>query len=137
MLNFKDHLQEQIHKDAEKVLHDASYRSSIGDHSRQTRLKQMGFDVVSDSEQENEKVLHHSHFSKTEGKPLGKIPLPTKVIQSEVDKEKAKSLIDHYDKLPPIKVAKVNGEHIVVDGHHRLAVAKALGKKTIHATLVN
>lgn len=122
-------------KAADAIDH-AAFKQSLGYHGKQSRLTRMGFDVVSDEEQAKHKALQHSHFSKHDGKHLGEIPMPKKVIQPEVDREHAKSMIDHHDKLPPIKVAKINGEHVVVDGHHRLAVAKALGKTKIHARLV-
>jgi FKBP-type peptidyl-prolyl cis-trans isomerase 2 len=136
MLNFNQYIQEsKLHKEAEKKLHDASYRASLGDHSKQVRMKQMGFKVVDDHES-----MEHArkvYRGEAKSKHLGEIPIPSKVTQDEVDKEKAKSMIINHTKLPPIKVAKVNGEHVVVDGHHRLAAAKALGKKTISADIVN
>ena len=121
---------------AHDTIDHAALKPTLGYHGKQARLSRMGFDVMPDEEQAKHKVLQHSHFSKATGKPIGEIPMPKKVIQSEVDRDKAKSMIDHHDKLPPIKVAKIDGEHVVVDGHHRLAVAKALGKTKIHAELV-
>lgn len=134
MQRFKLFTENSNHDKAEKNLHDASYRASLGDHSKQVRMKQMGFKVADDHESLNHaRKVYRKEFK---SKHIGKIPIPSKVTQDEVDKEKAKSMIPHHNKFSPIKVAKVNGEHVVVDGHHRLAVAKALGKKTISADLV-
>lgn len=124
------------HDKAKEAIDHAAFRQSLGDHGKQARLSKMGFDVMSDEEQTKHKTLQHSHFSKAKSKPLGEIPIPHKVIQSEVDREHAKSLISSHDKHAPIKVAKINDQHVVVDGHHRLAVAKALGKTKIKAELV-
>jgi hypothetical protein len=38
--------------------------------------------------------------------------------------------------LPPISVYRVNGQHIVRDGHHRLSVARDHGDATIEADVV-
>ena len=122
-------------KAADAIDHEA-FKPTLGYHGKQARLNRMGFDVMPDEEQAKHKVLQHSHFSKAKSKPLGEIPIPKKVIQPEVDREHAKSLISSHASHPPIKVAKINGEHVVVDGHHRLAVAKALGKTKIKAELV-
>lgn len=123
-------------KKAAEAIDQAAFRHSLGDVGKQARMPRLGFEVVSDADQAKHSVLQHSHFSKAKGKSLGEIPMPKKVIQSEVDREKTKSMISSHDKHPPIKVAKINGEHVVVDGHHRLAVAKALGKTKIKAELV-
>lgn len=124
------------HDKAKEAIDHAAFKPTLGYHGKQARLNRMGFDVMPDEEQAKHKVLQHSHFSKAKGKSLGEIPLPHKVIQSEVDRDHAKSLISSHDKHPPIKVAKIDGHHVVVDGHHRLAVAKALGKTKIKAELV-
>lgn len=124
------------HSKAAEIIDKAAFKQTLGYHGKQARLKNMGFDVMSDEEQAKHKELQHSHFSKAKTTPLGEIPIPNKVIQSEVDREHAKSLISSHDKHAPIKVAKIDGEHVVVDGHHRLAVAKALGKTKIKAELV-
>jgi len=41
------------------------------------------------------------------------------------------------DELPPIDVYKVDDLHYVIDGHHRVSVARNLGRPTINARVVN
>lgn len=40
------------------------------------------------------------------------------------------------EEMPPIDVYRVGDVHFVIDGHHRVAVARALGWKTINAHVV-
>ena len=40
------------------------------------------------------------------------------------------------DELPPIDVYKVGDEYYVIDGHHRVSVARSLGRATITARVV-
>jgi uncharacterized ParB-like nuclease family protein len=40
------------------------------------------------------------------------------------------------DELPPIDVYKVDDNYYVIDGHHRVSVAKKLGRATINARVV-
>jgi uncharacterized ParB-like nuclease family protein len=40
------------------------------------------------------------------------------------------------DELPPIDVYKVGDEYYVIDGHHRVSVARSLGRATINASVV-
>ena len=40
------------------------------------------------------------------------------------------------DELPPIDVYKVGDDYYVIDGHHRVSVARSLGRATINARLV-
>jgi hypothetical protein len=40
------------------------------------------------------------------------------------------------EEIPPIDVYRVGDVHFVIDGHHRVAVARALGWKTINAHVV-
>jgi uncharacterized ParB-like nuclease family protein len=40
------------------------------------------------------------------------------------------------DELPPIDVYKVGDEYYVIDGHHRVSVARSLGRATINARVV-
>lgn len=40
------------------------------------------------------------------------------------------------DELPPIDVYKVGDSYYVIDGHHRMSVARALGRATINARVV-
>ena len=37
--------------------------------------------------------------------------------------------------LPPVELIQVEGVYFVVDGHHRISVARALGEREIHATV--
>jgi uncharacterized ParB-like nuclease family protein len=41
------------------------------------------------------------------------------------------------DELPPIDVYKVDDLYYVIDGHHRVSVARNLGRQTINARVVN
>jgi uncharacterized ParB-like nuclease family protein len=41
------------------------------------------------------------------------------------------------DELPPIDVYKVDDRYYVIDGHHRVSVARNLGRPTINARVVN
>ena len=41
------------------------------------------------------------------------------------------------DELPPIDVYKVDGSYYVIDGHHRVSVARNLGRPTINARVIN
>jgi hypothetical protein len=40
------------------------------------------------------------------------------------------------DELPPIDVYKVGNDYFVIDGHHRVSVARSLGRPTINARVV-
>ncbi|HYM97311.1 MAG TPA: ParB N-terminal domain-containing protein [Candidatus Sulfotelmatobacter sp.] len=40
------------------------------------------------------------------------------------------------EELPPIDVYKVDGRYYVIDGHHRVSVARSLGRQTINARVV-
>jgi len=41
------------------------------------------------------------------------------------------------DELPPIDVYKVDGNYYVIDGHHRVSVARNLDRPTINARVIN
>jgi uncharacterized ParB-like nuclease family protein len=41
------------------------------------------------------------------------------------------------DELPPIDVYRVDGRYYVIDGHHRVSVARKLGRATINARVIN
>lgn len=41
------------------------------------------------------------------------------------------------DELPPIDVYKVDGNYYVIDGHHRVSVARNLGRPAINARVIN
>jgi len=41
------------------------------------------------------------------------------------------------DELPPIDVYKVDDKYYVIDGHHRVSVAKKLGRPTINARVID
>ncbi len=41
------------------------------------------------------------------------------------------------DELPPIDVYKVDDRYYVIDGHHRVSVARNLGRATINARVIN
>jgi uncharacterized ParB-like nuclease family protein len=41
------------------------------------------------------------------------------------------------DELPPIDVYRVDGNYYVIDGHHRVSVARNLGRATINARVID
>jgi uncharacterized ParB-like nuclease family protein len=41
------------------------------------------------------------------------------------------------DELPPIDVYRVDGRYYVIDGHHRVSVARSLGRPMINARIIN
>ena len=41
------------------------------------------------------------------------------------------------DELPPIDVYKVDGSYYVIDGHHRVSVAKKLGRPALNARVID
>ena len=41
------------------------------------------------------------------------------------------------DELPPIDVYKVDDKYYVIDGHHRVSVARSLGRATLNARVIN
>lgn len=41
------------------------------------------------------------------------------------------------DELPPIDVYQVDGNYYVIDGHHRVSVARNLGRPTLSARVIN
>lgn len=41
------------------------------------------------------------------------------------------------DELPPIDVYKVDGNYYVIDGHHRVSVARNIGRPTLNARIIN
>src|ERR1700693_4174716 len=41
------------------------------------------------------------------------------------------------DELPPIDVYKVDGNYYVIDGHHRVSVARNLGRPMINARVID
>lgn len=41
------------------------------------------------------------------------------------------------DELPPIDVYRVDSRYYVIDGHHRVSVARTLGRPTINARVIN
>lgn len=115
---------------------EAARKMSIGGLRDDARMSKLGFTVLSDSEQANYPELSFSHFSTAKTTELGQIDLPRTVIQGDVGRSKVKSLVASHKPVPPIKVAQVGGELVVVDGHHRLAAAKARGDSKIQAELV-
>lgn len=48
----------------------------------------------------------------------------------------AVAIMDNYAQLPPIEVVQVGDVYYVLDGHHRVSAAKALGKITIDANII-
>lgn len=121
---------------AKARIDEAARKVSIGGYREDARMSKLGFTVMSDSDQAKHPELSYAYFSKAKTSKLGKIDLPTTVIQADVSRAKAKELVSSTRKVPPIKVARIDGKLVVVDGHHRLAAAKARGDKKIDAELI-
>lgn len=122
---------------AKAKIDEAARKVSIGGFREDARMSKLGFKVMPDDEQAKHKELQYAYFSKAKTSKLGKIDLPDTVIQADVSRSKAKELVSSTRKVPPIKVAKIGGKFVVVDGHHRLAAAKARGDKKIDAELIS
>lgn len=66
------------------------------------------------------------------------IPLETvQTVQSLLDKVRNLVPIKDPSNLPPIKVARVNGQNIILDGNHRSAVLYLQGFKNIKAQVID
>ena len=50
--------------------------------------------------------------------------------------ERIDAALRRGEEMPPIDVYRIGDVHFVIDGHHRVAVARALGWKTINAHVV-
>lgn len=111
---------------ASSSLEAASFRESLGLPGNNVRMSKLGFKVRED-------LFDNGAFHE-EGVSLGKIKLPSIVTQSEATKDFTQSILGRTP--DPIKVREVGGEYVVLDGHHRLAAAKASGAKRIDAVLV-
>lgn len=122
---------------AKARIDEAARKISIGGFREDARMSKLGFTVMSDTDQAKHPELRYAYFSKAKTSKLGNIDLPSKVIQGDVSRTKAKELVSSTRKVPPIKVARIDGELVVVDGHHRLAAAKARGDKKIDAELIS
>ena len=138
---FRLELNENKTDTAKDLIHNASYRPTFGDFRKDARMSQLGFVVMSDSDISKHPAMKYSYFSKAQGNKPILIDLPKTVVQNDVDKDFVFKIIDDYDRLgpsknKPIKVTKANNEYVVLDGHHRLAAAKALGYKKIYAVEV-
>jgi hypothetical protein len=87
---------------------------------------------------------------------LGVQPIPLDSIVGTVEPEKAVVFDDAFrppswsrgrwelmwvacrrgDSLPPISVYRLSGRHFVIDGHHRVSVARSLGAASIDADVI-
>lgn len=120
-------------KDAKEVINKASYRASMDSYSNDATLTNLGFTLLSDSEI-SKLGVDYAYFSQATGKDLGMINLPKYITQNHVTKDYVYDIIDKKTNNP-IKVMKYKNDYVVLDGHHRLAAAKALNKK-IKAVLI-
>lgn len=121
-------------KEAKEAIDKASYRASMDSYSKDATLTNLGFILLSDSEI-SKLGVDYAHFNKATGKDLGMINLPKYVTQNHVTKDYVYGIIDKKTKIEPIKVMKYKNDYVVLDGHHRLAAAKALNQK-IRAVLI-
>lgn len=68
--------------------------------------------------------------------PVDEIWIPedrvTSVLDTEIEEELEKSIRQHGI-LQPLQIALVNGKYVLIDGLHRLRVAKKLGMRTVPA----
>lgn len=127
-------LNENSQEKAKGIINKASYRVSMDSYFKDATLTKLGFTLLSDSEI-NKLGVDYAYFSKATGKDLGMINLPKYIIQNHVTKDFVYDIIDKKTKITPIKVMKYKNDYVVLDGHHRLAAAKALNQK-IHAVLI-
>lgn len=135
MLSFKDFINENPLEKAKDIINKASYRASMDSYSKDSSLTRLGFVLLSDSEI-NQLGVDYAYFSSAIGKDLGLINLPKYIVQNNVTKDHVYSIIDKKSNLNnPIKVMKYKNDYVVLDGHHRLAAAKALNQK-IKAVLI-
>lgn len=118
---------------AKEVINKASYRASMGSHSKDATLTNLGFVLLSDSEI-SKLGVDYEYFSNATGKDLGMINLPKYITQNHVTKDYVYTIIDKKTN-DPIKVMIYKNDYVVLDGHHRLAAAKALNQK-IKAVLI-
>lgn len=136
MLSFKDFINENPLEKAKDIINKASYRASMDSYTKDSSLTQLGFVLLSDSEI-NQLGVDYAYFSSAAGKDLGLINLPKYIVQNNVTKDHVYSIIDKKSNLNnPIKVMKYKNDYVVLDGHHRLAAAKALNQKKIKAVLI-
>jgi len=54
----------------------------------------------------------------------------TSVVDEEIEAELEQSIKQHGI-LQPLQIAEVNGQYVLIDGLHRLQIAKKLGMKTV------
>lgn len=135
MKTFSEFCLNENSKAAKEVINKASYRASLGDYRKDARLTQLGFILLSDAEI-NKLGVDYEYFNNATGKDLGMINIPKYITQNDVTKDFVYGLIDKNTKSKPIKVMKYKDDYVVLDGHHRLAAAKATDKKKIRAVLI-
>lgn len=119
---------------AKEAINKASYRVSMDSYSNDATLTNLGFVLLTDSEI-SKLGVDYAYFSQATGKDLGMIYLPKYITQNHVTKDYVYDIIDKKTKIEPIKVMKYKNDYVVLDGHHRLAAAKALNQK-IKAVLI-
>lgn len=135
-MSFKDFINENPLEKAKDIINKASYRASMDSYTKDSSLTQLGFVLLSDYEI-NQLGVDYAYFSSTTGKDLGLINIPKYIVQNNVTKDHVYSIIDKKSNLNnPIKVMKYKNDYVVLDGHHRLAAAKALNQKKIKAVLI-
>lgn len=134
-MKFRDFINENSQEKAKDIINKASYRASLGDYRKDARLTQLGFILLSDAEI-NKLGVDYAFFSSEPGEDIGLINIPKYITQNDVTKDFVYGLIDKNTKSKPIKVMKYKDDYVVLDGHHRLAAAKALNQKKIKAVLI-
>ena len=133
MKTFSEFCLNENSKAAKEVINKASYRASMDSYSKDATLTNLGFILLSDSEI-SKLGVDYAYFSQAIGKDLGMINLPKYITQNHVTKDYVYTIIDKKTN-DPIKVMKYKNDYVVLDGHHRLAAAKALNQK-IKAVLI-
>lgn len=135
-MKFRDFINENSLEKAKDIINKASYRASMDSYTKDSSLTQLGFVLLSDSEI-NQLGVDYAYFSSATGTDLGLINIPKYIVQNNVTKDYVYNIIDKKSNLNnPIKVMKYKNDYVVLDGHHRLAAAKALNQKKINAVLI-
>jgi uncharacterized protein (DUF1015 family) len=58
---------------------------------------------------------------------------PVETSSAHLDPARVSYYVEHFDEAAPVVVYDVGGHLLLADGHHRLAAAQQLGRRTIRA----
>lgn len=127
------YLSENATNKAKDMINDASYRASMDSYAKDATLTKLGFILLSDAEI-SKLGVDYAFITNSPGEELGLIDIPKYITQNHVTKDFVYDIIDKNTKTKSIKVMKYKNDYVVLDGHHRLAAAKATNKKKISAS---